>query len=240
MARLLLPGAVAAIGIAGLAAYAGHRLGFLGITVGAALFAVVNAAIAVGSIVWTALALQTEAAERRRLQEQLERQSLQDAVTGLANRGLFLDQLSRRAALAGRRTSVSFAVCSIEIDDFARIGEQLGRSAADRILADVGALIRDCVRASDVVARLDEGRFGVLLEEIADARDIHVLAERIVSTVPRTLAEMGTDTPVNVSIGIALKSSGVQSPEEMLRDADAALVSAKKSGPGRFELIAYG
>ncbi len=238
--RIILPGVIAIVVVSGIAAYAAHRLGYLGLATGPALFAAINLATVTGALVWCARKLQAEASERRRLEVQLRGQSLQDALPGLANRNAFMEQLARRAALAGRRTSIPFAVCSVEIDGFARLNEQLGEEEAQRILANVGGLIRDCVRASYAVARLGDGRLGILLEEIADPKDVHLLAERIVSMVPKALAGTGTGAPVNVSIGIALISSADQSPEEMLRDADKALMNARGHGPGRFELIAYG
>jgi len=96
------------------------------------------------------------------------------------------------------------------------------------------------VRASDLVARLDGDKFGILLEEIADARDIDVLAQRIVSAVPAALEELAVGAPpITVSIGVVMKSSGQDRPGEMLREADAALQVAKRHGPGRFELTAF-
>jgi len=172
-----------------------------------------------------------EQLRRSVMQEHIQHHSLADSLTGLANRGFFLEQLARRAALADRRTSVPFAVCCLEIDGFDRINEVSGEEVGNQILVKVGDIVRDCVRASDLVARLDGAKFGILLEEIADAKDIQILAQRIVSTVPHTLADSGTDTPVNVSIGIVVQSSGQELPSDMIREADAALLQAKRGGP---------
>ncbi len=237
--RRTLPAAIILIGLSGLIVLFGHRAGLVGIAVGAGIFAAANGLIVAVVIFRTALLLEGEYRKRRQMQEEIRHHSLHDSLTGLANRGFFMDQLARRGALANRRTSAPFAVCSLEIDDFERIGGRLGREASNRILVRVGDIIRDCVRASDLVARLDDGRFAILLEEIADAKDIQILAQRIVSSVPRVLAELEPDIPVNVSIGIVLKSSGQDLPGEMLRDADAALIQAKNRGPGGFELTAF-
>src|SRR6185312_9998286 len=141
----------------------------------------------------------------------------------------FMEQLSRRAALADRRTSAPFAVCSLELAGIGEAARQLGEGAGNRMLVKAGDVIRDCVRASDLVARLDGDRFGILLEEIADARDIDILAERIMASVPAALEELARDAPpITVSIGVVLKSSGQDDPGEMLREADAALQVAKR------------
>jgi diguanylate cyclase (GGDEF)-like protein len=236
--RIVLPAALILIGLSGLAALGGHRLGLVGIAVGAGLFALATVMIVTATITWSAWQLNAESIERRRVQGEIQLHALRDPLTGLANRGFFFDQLARRAALAGRRTSVPFAVCSLELDGFARLVEQFGRDAGNRILVKVAEVVRECVRASDLVARLDGDHFGILLEEIADAKDVNLLAQRIVSSVPRALAEIA-DAPISVSIGIVLKTSGHDLPGDMLREADAALTLAKKRGPGRFELTAF-
>jgi diguanylate cyclase (GGDEF)-like protein len=236
--RSILPAALILIGLIGLAALGGHRLGLLGIAVGASLFTLATAGTVAVVIGWSAWLLNAEHVERCRVQAEIELHALHDPLTGLANRGFFFDQLARRAALAGRRTSVPFAVCSLKLDGFARLVEQFGREAGNGILLKVAEVLRECVRASDLVARLDGDHFGILLEEIADAKDVNLLAQRIVSSVPRALVE-SADAPISVSIGIVLKTSGHDLPGEMLREADAALSAAKKRGPGRFELTAF-
>jgi diguanylate cyclase (GGDEF)-like protein len=235
MLRIVLPIAVLVIGLSGPALYAAHRLGYVGTAVGVALFAAVNLAIVFAAMLRGAWLLHGEYAGRRRLQDEMQSQSLHDSLTGLANRGFFMDQLTRRAALADRRTSLPFAICSLELDG---LGMDMDAETRDRILVKAADIIRDCVRASDMVARLSDNKFGILLEEITDAKDIDRLAERIVSSVPRALEDLGANTPITVSIGAILKTSGHDRPGEMLREADAALQVAKRRGPGRFELTA--
>jgi len=236
--RVALPVALILIGLSGLAALGGHRIGLVGIAVGAGLFAVANGVVVVVAIYWSAWQINAEYLSRRRVEAEIQQYALHDPLTGLANRGFFFDQLARRTALAGRRTSVPFAVCSLELDGFSRLNEQFGREAGNRILVKVADVVRECVRASDLVARLDSDKFGILLEEIADAKDVNLLAQRIVSSVPPALAGIA-DVPISVSIGIVLKTSGHDLPGDMLREADAALALAKKRGPGRFELTAF-
>jgi diguanylate cyclase (GGDEF)-like protein len=237
MLRIVLPIAILVIGLSAPALYVVHRLGYVGTAVGVALFGVLNLAIIFTAMLRGAWLLHGEYAVRRRLQDEMQSHSLHDSLTGLANRGFFMDQLARRAALADRRTSLPFAVCSLELDGLDRAGQDA--ETRNRILVKAADVIRDCVRASDMVARLSDGKFGILLEEIADARDIDRLAERIVSSVPRALEDLGAGTPITVSIGAILKTSGHDRPGEMLREADAALQVAKRRGPGRFELTAF-
>jgi diguanylate cyclase (GGDEF)-like protein len=239
MLRIVLPIALLVIGLSGSAIYAAHRWGFVGTAACLALFGFINLAIVFAGMLRGAWLLHGEYIVKRRLQDEIQSQSLHDSLTGLANRSFFMEQLMRRAALADRRTSAPFAICSLELDGIDRIGEQAGLETRDRILVKAAEIIRDCVRASDMVARLGGGKFGILLEEIADAKDIDLLAERIVSSVPPALADLAGGAPITVSIGVILKTSGHDRPGEMLREADAALQVAKGRGPGRFELTAF-
>jgi diguanylate cyclase (GGDEF)-like protein len=239
MLRIVLPAAIVIVGLSAPALYAVHRLGYAGTAVGVALFGVVNVAVIFAAVLRGAWLLHGEHAAGRQLRDEIKSQSLHDSLTGLANRSFFMDQLARRAALADRRTSTPFAVCSLELAGIDRINEQLGQEAGDRILVAAADIIRDCVRASDMVARLDGDKFGILLEEIADAKDIDILAQRIVSSVPPALAGLAEGIPINVSIGVIQKTTGYDQPSDMLRQADDALRLAKRRGPGRFELTAF-
>jgi diguanylate cyclase (GGDEF)-like protein len=238
--RLILPLSVVTVGISGPALYAAHELRYVGIAEGVALFAAITVLLIFASALRAAWLLNAEHRALSRLRAEVQSHALHDPQTGLVNRGQFMEQLARRAALADRRTSAPFAVCSLELEGIGEVVGRLGESAGNRILAKAADVIRDCVRASDLVARLEGGKFGILLEEIADARDIDILAQRIVSSVPPALAELAAGVqPVTVSIGIVTKSSGQDRPGEMLREADAALQVAKRRGPGRFELTAF-
>jgi len=238
--RLTVLVATLTVGISGPAIYGAHKLHYIGVAWGVALFGVITVLLIFAAVLRAAWVLNAEHVALSRLRVEVQSHALQDPQTGLANRSHFMDQLARRAALADRRTSAPFAVCSLELDGFGDAAARLGEGAGNRILARAGDVIRDCVRASDLVARLDGDRFGILLEEIADARDIDVLAQRIVSAVPAALEELAAGAPpITVSIGVVMKSSGQDRPGEMLREADAALQVAKRHGPGRFELTAF-
>jgi diguanylate cyclase (GGDEF)-like protein len=239
MLRVILPSAVLIVGVSGPAIYAAHKLHYIGIARGAALFGAINVALVVAAALRGAWLLNAEHVALRRLRNEIQTQALHDPQTGLANRGHFMDQLARRAALADRRTSTLFAVCSLELDGIGEADRCLGDGAGSRILVRAADVIRDCLRASDLVARLDGDKFGILLEEITDAGNIDILAQRIVSSVPRALEPLTTGAPITVSIGVVMKSSGRDRPGEMLRQADAALQVAKRRGPGRFELTAF-
>ncbi len=231
MLRIVLPIAILPIGLSAPALYAAQRLGCIGTAVGMALFGVVNLALLYAGLLRASWLLRGEHVARRRPQDEIQSRSLHDSLTGLANRPVFMEQLARRAALADRRTSLPFAICSLELDGLDRVGGAAGPDVGERIVTRAAEVIRDCVRASDMVARLGGGKFGIMLEEIADAKDIDLLAERILSSVPAALAELAGGVPIAVSIGAILKTSGHDRPAEMLREADAALSAGQTARP---------
>ena len=222
--RVVLPVAALTVGLSGPAIYVAHRFGYVGIAEGTALFGAINVALILWAALRCARLLNAEHAALTRLRNEVQAHALHDPETGLANRGHFMDQLVRRAALADRRTSMPFAICSLELDGIGEAARHLGEAAGGRILVKAADVIRDCVRASDLVARLDGNKFGILLEEITEAKDIDILAQRIVSAVPLALEDLVVGAPpITVSIGVVMNSSGQNRPGEMLREADAAL-----------------
>ena len=165
--------------------------------------------------------------ERRRLQEEIEHLAVHDALTGLANRRLFLDRLDHALAVqarSGRRCAVLF----LDLDDFKAVNDTFGHSAGDELLAEVARRITALTRASDTVARLGGDEFALLCEDI-DLEQARRLAERLEAALRRPLALHGAQISPRASIGIAMGELAV-SRDDMMRSADAAMYAAKASG----------
>ena len=204
--------------------------------VAAFLYGLGNLATGVLAVQWCVQRLKTVNQSFLRLKDEVEHHGLHDSLTGLANRGFFMDQLVRRTALAERRSHATFAVFCLDIEGFRQISERLDRGAADRVLVKVGDVLRSCVRSSDLVARMGGDSFAILIEELAEPRDVAILAQRIQSAVPEAVAQLEADFPVSVNIGIAFKSPAHSHAGDILREADQALRLAKSSGPGHYQL----
>ena len=168
--------------------------------------------------------------ERKELELQLSHQSLHDPLTGVANRALLRDRADhalRRAARTGSPVSVLFC----DIDDFKTLNDSLGHAAGDDILGIVAARLGGCVRDSDTVARYGGDEFAILLEDV-DTETASALAERILSVVSYEVSIQTRVLHPSVSIGIATASPDTTT-DDLVRNADIAMYTAKRSGKGR-------
>jgi diguanylate cyclase (GGDEF)-like protein/PAS domain S-box-containing protein len=175
------------------------------------------------------------AIERKRFEERLAHQSLHDPLTGLPNRTLFLDRLGLALARS-RRNESEVAVVFLDLDGFKVVNDGLGHDAGDELLIAVGARLASVIRPGDTVARFGGDEFVVLCEDLprdgahAQATEI---AGRLFDALTNPFVIRSTETFVGASIGIALAPTGEERPEDLLRDADAAMYAAKDMGKQR-------
>jgi diguanylate cyclase (GGDEF)-like protein len=164
--------------------------------------------------------------ENDRVKEQLRYQAYHDALTGLPNRLLFADQV--RQALGRSRSEGAPAVLFLDLDDFKTINDSLGHSAGDELLVAVAHRLRSHVRPGDSVARLGGDEFAVLLER-TDVDAAERAAERLVKALRSPFVLSGHEMSIHASIGIA-GHYGADTADELLRNADVAMYSAKDNG----------
>jgi len=176
---------------------------------------------------------QTDISERKRFEQQLVHDALHDPLTGLPNRGLFLDRLERAIAFAQRHPEQQFAVFFLDLDRFKVVNDRVGHVAADQVLVAVARRLEACLRHGDSVARLGGDEFALLAHDVANPS---ALAHRIQHELVRPFDAAGQQVLVTASVGIALSSIGFSRPEDVLRDADAAMYRAKARGRARFEV----
>jgi diguanylate cyclase (GGDEF)-like protein len=179
------------------------------------------------------------AIERKEFEERLAHQSLHDPLTGLPNRALFLDRLAQAIARC-RRTRAQVAVLFFDLDRFKVVNDSLGHDAGDELLDAVARRLEGVVRPGDTVARFGGDEFTVLCEDLppddAAPRAVEI-AERLAAAIGTPFALHSKEAYLGASIGIALAVTGEERPEELLRDADAAMYHAKELGRGRIEVF---
>jgi diguanylate cyclase (GGDEF)-like protein/PAS domain S-box-containing protein len=181
------------------------------------------------------LAMVADVTEQRAAEDDLRRQALHDALTGLPNRLLFTDRLTRAAARQERVEGGVVAVLFLDLDHFKAVNDLHGHEVGDRLLVEVAGRLEQAVRTTDTVARLGGDEFAVICEG-ADPATASLVASRIHEAFKGPVAVAGEQLPVGVSIGVAL--SPPYPAEGLLRCADAAMYHAKATARGT--VVTYG
>jgi diguanylate cyclase (GGDEF)-like protein len=165
--------------------------------------------------------------DNARLVDVAQRGALYDPTTGLPNRELLADRIAH--ALAGHRSGdpVSIAVILLDLDRFKVINETLGHAAGDRLLVAVGQRLLSSLRPGDTVARFGGDEFAVVLDPVTDAGEAHRIADRIGAELHAPFSLNGREWFLSASLGIALAQPGRGTPDELLREAEIAMVRAK-------------
>jgi diguanylate cyclase (GGDEF)-like protein/PAS domain S-box-containing protein len=177
-----------------------------------------------------------DALDRQTTEDAIEHRALHDPLTGLPNRVLFMDRLEHALDRLRRQPESRAAILFIDLDHFKLVNDTMGHSAGDELLVAVAARLKQAVRPSDTVARFGGDEFGLLLEEIGSERDAIAMAERIAAMFARPFVLGTTEHFVSTSVGISLAAAG-ELPDELIRDADAAMYRAKEGGRARYELF---
>lgn len=169
--------------------------------------------------------------------ERLRHENLHDALTELPNRTLFMERLAQTMSRHAGKEETTFAVLFLDLDRFKIINDSLGHLSGDDLLVQVGRRIRNCLRSDDTIARLGGDEFAVLLEHVHTADEVIKTARRIISNFSTPFDIAGQEVFTSTSIGIALSKPEYSKPEEILRDADAAMYHAKAQGRRSFALF---
>ena len=180
------------------------------------------------------LAIYQNLRERKAAEQALHEAAFHDHVTRLPNRALLHDRLSMQ--IAGCRRNQQFgALMLIDLDEFKRINDSHGHSLGDAYLRAIAERLREILREEDTLARLGGDEFAVLLPQIgedADSATTHALqvAEKLRARLREPVELRGKQIQQSASIGLTILPKGMESPEDLLREADTAVFSAKEKG----------
>ena len=178
--------------------------------------------------------------ERKRIEEQLERQALYDALTQLPNRALFHDRLAQAAEKTRRWKNYSYGVLYLDLDRFKLINDSLGHMVGDQLLVAFAQRLVGCLRPGDTVSRVGGDEFTVLLDDIGHVTEATHIADRIQKELNTPFNLAGHEIFSTVSIGIALSSEEYGRSDDLLRDADIAMYRAKNLGRARYQVFDRG
>jgi diguanylate cyclase (GGDEF)-like protein/PAS domain S-box-containing protein len=171
--------------------------------------------------------------ERRASGAQLAHQAVHDPLTGLPNRQRFVELLGQ--ALVATRRAEHVAVLFLGLDHFQVVNDSLGHSAGDRLLVAVGDRLRSATRPNDVVARFGSDQFTILCFGVLNESTAFELANRVAAAVAQPVVLVEGEVFVTASVGIAISTGDLDTPEAIIRNADTAMHQAKEQGRGRSE-----
>lgn len=173
----------------------------------------------------------------RKAEAQLLYKAFYDSLTGLPNRILFQDKIAEALNTVQFLKDFSFGVMLMGIDRFKAVNESFGHEFGDKLLSEFTHRIEKCIPDGAVFARFGSDEFAILTKSSDAYQDMIHLSECIKSRLNDPFMVRNQELYLSVSIGITLYQNYYQTPEEMLRDAGAAMHTAKNLGRSRYEVF---
>ena len=165
--------------------------------------------------------------ERHLLEQQVQHDAYHDALTGLGNLAQARALLD---AVCAPDAATEATVALIDLDGFKQVNDTFGHGQGDALLTAVAARLRSCVREEDAVTRIGGDEFLIVL---ADTVEGDLIGERVLSVLREPLLVLGRPLTIGASVGLATTLDR-PTPDELLRNADLAMYSAKAAGRNRY------
>jgi len=182
--------------------------------------------------------LASDITDRKKNEERLSSMALHDALTGLANRRLFVDRLAQFIAQA-QRNGGSAAVLFLDLDGFKQINDTLGHDAGDMLLKAVAERLVKTVRQTDTVARFGGDEFVIAVSQILAPEAAAGVASKLIHAIGQPYSVLGKTVSVTTSIGVAIYPEHGINSEALMKNADLALYEAKRAGKNAYRISGH-
>jgi diguanylate cyclase (GGDEF)-like protein/PAS domain S-box-containing protein len=188
------------------------------------------------TVIWS---LVQDISQRKALELKLTQAARCDRLTGLANRALFMERLHHAIACVRSGQQALFAVLFLDFDHFKLLNDTLGHDAGDELLKQIAVRLRASLRSTDamsddaggnLIARFGGDEFVILINDLSTTKDAPRVAERLLNALAPVYSVHGREVHSSASIGIVTSEQCMESPEEVIRNADVAMYEAKRSG----------
>ncbi|MCX7185221.1 MAG: diguanylate cyclase [Nitrosospira sp.] len=167
--------------------------------------------------------------ERKVAEERMIYMAQFDALTDLPNRALFTGRLQQALATA-KRDKKYLALMFLDLDKFKPINDIFGHAVGDLLLKEAAKRMQECMRESDIVARIGGDEFIALLPNIEQEQDATMVAEKIRHVLSQPFELAGHSMHISSSIGIAVYPEHGRDEKTLMKNADIAMYHAKKNG----------
>ncbi|HSH72279.1 MAG TPA: EAL domain-containing protein [Methylophilaceae bacterium] len=183
--------------------------------------------------VYRRVALFSDITQRKESEELIWKQANFDTLTGLPNRRMFHNRLAQEIKKANR-TNQPIALIYLDMDRFKEVNDSLGHDMGDNLLIEAAQRLNSCVRQTDSVARLGGDEFTVIMSELDDFKSVERVTQEILEKLSSPY-QLGIETVyVTTSIGVTLYPNDASNIDELLRNADQAMYTAKNLGRNRY------
>jgi diguanylate cyclase (GGDEF)-like protein len=172
--------------------------------------------------------------ESQRRTMELEKRAQFDELTGLANRSLFAEQLTRAIGRSQRKAS-PLAALVIDLDRFKSVNDTLGHDTGDALLCQVAERLRSNIRVGDFCGRWGGDEFVVCLEDFGEEGNAAAAAQKLLLVLSDKYEINNSEVYATPSIGIAMYPESGDTAEKLVKAAGIAMSEAKKRGGGRFQ-----
>jgi len=182
----------------------------------------------------TVLDLAGLAIENKKSEERILYLAHYDELTGLPNRAMF-SQLLTRALSYANRYGDKVGLLFMDLDRFKNVNDNLGHATGDHVLREVGRRLRASVREVDSVARLGGDEFVVLIEKFKDSEALSNVAQKLSTTIAKPMLIEGRELELTVSIGISIYPENGSDIETLIKNSDIAMYRAKAGGRNNYQ-----
>ena len=191
---------------------------------------VISSLLVLWLAVWSGIAFARHLMMLDHQKQELERLALHDPLTGLPNRNLWNERLTRVIEQA-RRDKTHFAVGVLDLDGFKAVNDALGHKRGDQLLVDLAHRATGAIRTMDTFARMGGDEFALLMPG-TDAEEAHKVTDRLLERIREDIdSEQGT-LHIAASLGIAIFPDHADSADALMRKADRAMYEAKRTQSG--------
>ena len=162
--------------------------------------------------------------------------AMRDTLTGV-NSLHYMQEAAKKEIAHAARHNLQLAVMFIDLDGFKSVNDAHGHDVGDNVLCEVAQRVQKAIRSDDMLARIGGDEFVVLLSHAACEEDAELVATRILESLAQPVAVVGKEVSVSASIGISFYPKDGQDLEALLKTADSAMYSVKKSGKNAFACV---
>ena len=178
--------------------------------------------------------LTKEIADKEKAEESLEYIAYHDELTDLPNRNLLIDRINDSIETA-RRNQQELGILFIDLDRFKAINDSLGHNIGDRLIKKVAERLSETLRKEDTISRNGGDEFVVVIKRMQNSDEAILIAQKLIESLTNIFEIDSHKIHIGASIGISVYPNDGSSAVELVRNADTAMFSAKKSGGNRLQ-----